>query len=171
MWLFLLLLASLGFAEIDVRNLKDKTFTRDNTFCTIGKKRLQIQIRGVSSHTEVGEGKYGDWIFFYPEENQPQVLPLNSNQLSKYRLFEGTSQKSVCTKSYGFLLDNDKIAILFLEENRPFLDKLSLQMFDAKTSGPMEVVDTGLMTDAAEAIKGGFIFRSYIEKGGHQRKF
>jgi hypothetical protein len=167
MLIFLLILAPLlGFSDLDVRNLKDKTFTRDNTYCSIGNKRLEIQVRGVTSQLEPGERKYGDWFFFYPEENKPEVLPLNSSQLSKYRLFEGTGKKSVCSKSYGFNLASDKVAILFLEENRPFLDKLSLQIFDTQTYKALQSIDTGLITDAAEVNDGGFIFRSFIEKQG-----
>lgn len=166
MWFYVLLFSSLVFSEnsVDLRTLKDKTFTRDNTYCSFGKQRLQIQVRGVTSHTEPVEGKYGDYFFFYPEEGKPELLPLNASHLNKYRLFEGKAKGSLCSKSFGFMLGKNKLAVLFLEENRPFMDKLTLQFFDTQTKRPLEVVETNYISDDAEGIKYGFVFKTYIEK-------
>lgn len=166
MWFYALLLSALAFSEnsVDLRTLKDKTFTRDNTFCSFGKERLQIQVRGVTSHTEPGEGKYGDYFFFYPEENKPELLPLNENRLHKYRLFEGQSKGSLCSKALGFMVGKHKLAVLFLEENRPFLDKLTLQYFDTQSKKPLEIVETNLVSDEAQGNKDGFFFKTYSEK-------
>lgn len=165
MWPFLILFSALTMAEnqIDIRTLRDETFTRDNTFCTIAKERIQIQLRGVVSHTEPGEGKYGDWILYYPGD-KPKLLPINADRLNKYRLFEGHSKGSICSKSYGFAVGKDKVAVLFLEENRPFLDKLTVQLFDNKTNQPLNVLETNYLSNEAEGIQAGFAFKTYVEK-------
>ena len=161
MFIFLFFI-SLSFAEgRDIRSLAETTYTRDNTYCQIGYKKIQIQIRSDASHTEPKEKKYGEYIFIYPND-KPQLLPLNQDKLNSYRLFEGTN--SLCTKSFGYRIDTNKIAILFLKENRPFMDKLSFQIVNTKTFEVENVIDTEYMTDKTELSTEGFTFRTFVER-------
>ena len=164
MYIFLLLLISQGFAQtIDVRSLREKTYTRDNSYCRMGKERIEIQIRSDASHTEPNEKNYGEYILFY-NKKEPFILPLNVDKLSNFRFFPG--RETICSKSLGYMLDKDKLAILFLKENRPFMDKLAIQIFNATTITPGEALDTEYTTDKAELIPGGFHFRTYAERQG-----
>lgn len=164
MYIFLLLLISQVYGEsVDVRSLKEKTYTRDNSYCRMGKERVEIQIRSDAHHTEPNEKNYGEYILFY-KKTRPSLLPLNLDKLNNYRFFPG--RETACSKSLGYMLDKDKLAILFLKENRPFMDKLSLQLFDATAIAPGAVVDTEYMTDKTELVPGGFIFRTYAERQG-----
>lgn len=164
MYILLLLLSSQLFAQsIDVRSLREKTFTRDNSFCRMGKERIEFQIRSDAHHTEQIEKSYGEYIFFY-NKKLPHLLPLNTDKLNNYRFFPG--RDTVCSKSLGYMLDKDKMAILFLKENRPFMDKLSVQIFDATSLIAGEVHDTEFQTDKTELTSGGFIFRTYADRQG-----
>jgi hypothetical protein len=156
------LFMSLAFANDDeVRNLLERTFTRNNTYCKIGKERIEIQVRGVNSKTEPGEKKYGEHIFYYVKETA-KLLPLNSDGLSNYRLFEG--QSSICSKAHAYQIDKDHIALLFLKENRPQRDTLTLQLFNTDSMAPDKVIDTEYLTEKVEQFDGGFIFDSYLER-------
>lgn len=163
MFISLLLLISSAFAQTtDVRSLVEKTYTRDNTYCRMSNERIEIQIRSDDKLTESNEKNYGEYILYYNKKKQPFVLPLNIDRLSNFRFFPG--RETSCSKSQGYMLDKDKLAILFLKENRPFKDKLALQLFDATTLTPGEAVDTEYTTDKTESIPGGFLFRTYAER-------
>lgn len=162
--IFLLLLMSLAHGEaLDVRSLNEKTYTRDNTYCHLGKQILEIQIRSHARHTESVEKAYGEYIFSY-KKKKSKILPLNVDRLDNYRFFPGRG--TLCSKSLGFLIDKERLAVLFLKENRPFMDKLSLQLLDIKTTQALEVIETPFTTDKAQAAPGGFIFRTYAERHG-----
>lgn len=162
MYISLLLLISSAFSQTtDVRSLVEKTYTRDNTYCRMSKERVEIQIRSDDELTESNETNYGEYILYY-KNKQPVVLPLNFDRLSNFRFFSG--RETTCTKSLGYMLDKDKLAVLFLKENRPFKDKLAIQIFDATTLLPGEALDTDYMTDKTEATPGGFLFRTYAER-------
>lgn len=155
----------LSYGEsFDVRSLREKTFTRDNSFCQIGGKRIEIQIRSDSSRTENKKDRYGEYIFYYPL-TRAELLTINQDKLNNYRFFEGAN--TLCSKSRGYLIDKDRMAVLFLKENRPFMDKLSFQIFDIKTFQPINVIDTEYSVDSAELIPGGFLFRTYAERTDH----
>lgn len=164
MYILLLLLSSLAFGEsFEVRALKEKTYTRDNSYCKMGSRRVELQIKSETRLTERGERKYGDYVFYFPKK-LGKLLPLGHDKLNSYRFFTG--QNSLCSKSFGFPLEGDKLAVLFLKENRPFLDKLTFQIFNSKEVIPLDLVETDYTTDKAEASPGGFLFRTYVERVG-----
>ena len=121
MYIIFFLVSSVFASGWETRSLKESTYSRDNTFCQMGNKRIQIEIRSAASQTESGEKKYGDTLFYYREDNQksePKLLPLNQEKLNTYRFFEGKS--TLCSKSQGYAVGPDKLAVLFLKENRHF---------------------------------------------------
>lgn len=147
-----------------MRSLKESSYTRDNTFCRLNDKRIEIQVRGHAQLTEDKETKYGEFIFFHPTEDSAELLPLNSDKLDTYRLFAGSN--SLCSKSLGFQIGKDRLAVLFLRENSPFTDKLSIQYFDLKTARPLKALETEYLVDKAEATPEGFSFRLVGERHG-----
>lgn len=160
--ILLLLLTTFAFGEsFEIRALREKTFTRDNTYCQMDKKRVEIQIRSDSSNTENKKDRYGEYIFFYPL-TEGELLSVNEDKLHNYRFFSG--ENTLCSKSRGYLIDKDRLAVLFLKENRPFRDKLSFQVFDIKNARPMNVIDTDFTVDSAELFPDGFLFRTYAER-------
>lgn len=158
MYIFFLLISLASATGMDTRSLRETTYTRDNTYCQIGNQKVEIQIRSEARHTEPKEKNYGEFIFFYPDE-LPKLLPLNKDKLSNYRFFEGPN--TLCSKSLGYALDKEKVVILFLKENRPFMDKLSFQIINTKTFEGEDVIDTEFMSDKTEAASDGFLFRTY----------
>jgi len=144
-----------------MRNLREQSFTRDNTFCQIKNKRIEIQIRGNQQYTEKKD-QYGEHVFWYPQEDDAKALPINQDKLNSYRLFHGPSK--ICTKSQAYLFGKDQVVLLFLKENRPFKDKLSLQFFDLNTQKPLTVLHTDYSSDLTDEFPGGFIFRTYVER-------
>lgn len=158
MYIFLLLFTLVSAQARTVRSVRETTYTRDNTYCQLGKKKIEIQIRSETFLTEPAEKNYGEFIFIYPEQTG-KLLPINKDKLSNYRLFRG--QNSLCSKSYGYALDNDKVAVLFLKENRPFKDKLSFQVINNKTLKGEEVVDTEYTADITKVSLNGFLFRTH----------
>lgn len=161
MFTLLLLISSLFSQATEIRNLSEKTYTRDNTFCQIGSQRTQIQIRSVNSKTELGEKKYGEYVFYYPKV-EAELLPINQDNLSNFQLFHGKS--SLCSKSLGFKISPDKMAVLFLKENGIDPDKLTIQLFNLKDARPTEVIETEYITNEAKDFEGGFVFQTFTPR-------
>jgi len=66
------LMMSLAFAETpNVRNLKEQTYTRDNTYCNLGsgKEKIEIQIRSIASKTEPDEKNMENIFYITPRSN------------------------------------------------------------------------------------------------------
>ena len=157
----LLIISSLFVQATEMRNLSEKTYTRDNTYCKIGSQRIQIQIRSLSLKTEQDEKKYGEYVFYYPNITA-ELLPINQDHLSNFQLFHGKS--SLCSKSLGFKISPDKVAVLFLKENGVDPDKLTIQLFNLKDTRPTEVIETEYITTDAKDFEGGFIFQTFTPR-------
>lgn len=162
MILFPLLISAALAESIDLRNLKEKTYTRDNTYCKFGPKRVEFQIRSESKFSDRREKAYGEYVVFYPEEENMELLKLNKDMLHTFRLFYGKSD--LCSKTYGFKIGKDKTAILFLQENRPFKDKLIIQLLNSSGTVAQDTIHTQYISDQAEAYPDGFIFRIHSER-------
>lgn len=146
----------------DSRDIVEKTFTRDNTFCKFGENKVQFQIRSYNKFTEMKEKAYGEFVFFYPEEEKAELLPLNKDGMHTFRIFHGKSD--LCSKSHGYLIGKDKIAVLFLMENRPFKDKLSFQLINRAGNQAIDSIHTNYIVDDATIYSDGFIFKNHSEK-------
>ncbi len=162
-YLFLFLL-SFAYADVESTNLLEKTWGRDNCFCHLNKKRVEVLIRGQNKTIETKEYGLGEYAFYRigEEDEEAFVLPINKFQSGLYRFFKGKGP--YCSKGLGFPLKNEKFAILFLRMNRPYGSKLVIQLFDFKTLKPLDVIETNLVTLKAQQVPDGFIFKTKSER-------
>lgn len=157
----LFLLTTSVFAASDSLNAFEKTYPRDNTFCSYKKERVELLIRGHNKFTESKDRGYGEFIFIRRAGKNPKLLELNSLRGDTFRFFLGTSPN--CSKSHGYLIDTKTLAVLFLKENKPFLDKLVIQFFDPATMTPTKFLETQYPVERAFKINNGFVFKTIPE--------
>jgi hypothetical protein len=150
-----------AFATSDSMNAFEKTYPRDNTFCSYKSNRIELLIRGSGKYTESKDRGYGEFIFIRKNPKNTKLLDLNSLRGDTYRFFLGTSP--LCSKSHGYQIDSSTMAVLFLKENRPFKDKLVIQLFDINSLMPTNVIETNYPVERALKIKDGFVFKSIAE--------
>lgn len=143
------------------KNLFEQSYPRDNAFCTVNKKRIEIQIRGMNKFTEPEERGYGEYIFYRFDGNKPKLMEMNKLRSDSFRFFNGISP--VCSKNHGYKIDNKTVALLFLKENRPFKDKLVIQFLDADSLQPKSILETDYMSDKAKKTNDGFAFSTFRE--------
>lgn len=158
MMLFFLFHALASFAASDSSNAWEKSFPRDNTFCSIGNQRVEISIRGSQNNIEPKERGYGDLVFYTLPGKKPKLLELNKHKSDTYRLF--LDKDTSCSKSHGHPLNSSTFLVLLLKENKPYKDLLAIHQFDQKTLQPKEFIETNYPTDMAIRIKDGFAFRT-----------
>lgn len=159
--MFILLIFSLLSSAWSVE-LQEKTYKRDSTACRFQSTRLKFQLRGTNLFTEIKDKAYGEYFFFGEDETKTELLDINKDTSHTYRFFRG--QNSLCSKSYGFKMSDDLVAILVLKENRPFKDKLSILLFDFKNKKKVDFIETDYPVKEAEPTKDGFIFEVIPEK-------
>lgn len=157
--LFFLTLSA--FAASDSKDAFDKSFPRDNTFCSYRGSRVELLIRGESKFTEPKERGYGELIFYRHPPKRPNIMKFSLIKADTFKLFNGVSP--LCSKSHGYQIDAETMAVLLLKENRPFKDKLVMQLFDLKTLKPKDFIETNYLTDRAKKTKTGFAFNTYRE--------
>lgn len=158
---FFLLLSLTAFSASDMQDAFDKSFPRDNTFCSIGNQRLELLIRGESASIEPKEKGYGELLFYRNPGRELHLLNSGLLKSDTFKLFIGASP--LCSKSHGYQTDAETIAVLLLKENRPFKNKLVIQLINFKTFVPKDFIETGYLTTKAQKTKNGFAFNSFKE--------
>lgn len=159
-----LLFLSLAFAEpINMRDLMEKSYIRDSTYCELGQERTQIQIRTMIHKSDPGDNKYGEFVFYFPNV-MPKLFDLNHDKFSSYRLVHGES--AICTKTLGFKVGQNRVAIVLLRENNPEKEKLTLQIFNTSSFSPEEALETYYLVDTIKSFEDGLIFNSFPERRG-----
>ncbi len=124
--------------DFQTRLLIDKTYVRDNSYCQLDHKRFEIEIRSFDKYTEVNDSEYGEYTFVMQSGKQI-LLPINQDNLGKYRLFKGKTEH--CTKSLAVAIGKDVLALLFLKDNRPLGDTLSVVLYNVLTHNT-ELIET-----------------------------
>jgi len=157
--LFFLTLSA--FAASDSKDAFDKSFPRDNTFCSYKGNRIELLIRGESKFIEPKERRYGELIFYRHPSKRPSLMKFSQVKDDTFKLFSGESP--LCSKSHGYKINDETMAILLLKENRPFKNKLVMQLFDLKTLKPTKLIETNYPTDRAEITQNGFAFNTFPE--------
>lgn len=157
----LLFISMTAFSATESMDAFEKTYPRDNTFCSHKNQRVELLIRGSHKFTESKDNGYGEFIFYRRDNKKVKLLELNSIRGDTYRFFLGTSPH--CSKSHGYQIDSSTMAILLLKENKPFTDKLVIQLFDMTTLTPKNVIETNYQAEKAFKIKDGFVFKSTPE--------
>lgn len=135
----------------------EKTYSRDNTFCQIGQKKIEIMVKGNLSHIETEDLRWGEHVFFRIGDGPATKVPVTSES-GLYRLLHGSP--SSCTKVVGTMLDG-KFAVLFQKDNRPHKNQVVIQYFDPKDFRPMETLHTPYLADKAMVKNNGFILRTH----------
>ncbi len=158
---FLLLLSLNLWATSDSTNLFEKSFPRDNTYCTYQGKKLELLIRGGNKFSEPNDKGYGEYIFYQREKIKPNLLNISLSQEHTYRFLMGKG--TLCSKSHGYKLDDNTLGVIVLKENQPFKDKLVILQFDLKTLTPKGVVDTNYSIELVQPVANGFSFNSFQE--------
>ena len=115
--------------DFQTRLLIDKTYVHDNSYCQLNQKRFEVEIRSFDKYTEMNDSEYGEYTFIM-HSGKKILLPLNHNNLGKYRLFKG--ENSLCTKSLAISIDKNVLALFFLRDNRPLGDTLSIVLYNVK---------------------------------------
>ena len=135
----------------------EKSYPRDNSFCQIGDKRIEIMVRGFQSHTEPKERMWGENIFARFAAGKPKKWPV-TNESGLYRFFQGNP--SSCTKAVGTVIGS-KFAIFFQKLNSPHKHRLVIQYVDLKNQEPLDTIYTSYFSDKAKVIKEGIVFRTH----------
>lgn len=149
-----------AFGASDSLNAYEKSYARDNTFCTFKGKRVEILIRGGNKFTE-NKDTYGELVFYKQKEDKPVQMKVSLSQADTFRFFEGSN--FICSKAHGYLIDDSTIAVLLLKENKPFQDRLVIQLFDSNTMKPKDFIETEYAVDRAVFKKNGFAIRANEE--------
>lgn len=144
-------------ASADVKDAFEKTYPRDNSFCQVGGKKIEILIRGFQSHTEPRERMWGEKVFLKTTEGKLIALPVTSED-GLYRFFPGNP--SSCTKVVGTSVGG-RFAVLFQKLNRPHKNRLVIQYLDPVTQTPVETVYSPYLSDKAQVTRNGFSLRTF----------
>ncbi len=153
--LFALIFSLAAFATD--KDTFEKTYSRDNTFCQIGQKKIEIMVKGNQSHTEKEDLLWGEHVFSRIGDAPAKKVPVTSES-GLYRLFHGSP--SLCTKVVGTMLDG-KFAILFQKDNRPHKNQLVIQYFDPKDFSALETLHTPFLADKAMVKNNAFLVRTH----------
>lgn len=137
----------------------EKTYSRDNTFCQVGQKKIEIMVRGNLSHIETADLLWGEHVFFRIGNGAATKVPVTSES-GLYRFFQGNP--SSCTKVVGTMLDG-KFAVLFQKDNRPHKNQLVIQYFDPKDFRPLETLHTPFLADKAMVKNNAFLLRTHSQ--------
>jgi hypothetical protein len=157
--IFFFSLSAMGAS--DSTNAFEKSYPRDNTFCSYKGKRVEFLIRGGNKFIDQGERGFGELLFYRFPLKKPQLLKLNASRGDTYSLFKGVAP--LCSKSHAYQIDSNTMAVLLLKENKPFKETLAIQLVDLKTLLPKDFLITNFETDKATKTEDGFAFRTYGE--------
>lgn len=149
------------WATSDSTNTFEKSFPRDNTYCTYKGQRVELLIRGGNKFSEPADKGYGEYIFYQRDKIKPNLLNISLSQEHTYRFLMG--KNTLCSKSHGYKLDDSTLGVLILKENQPYKDKLVILKFDLKTLTPKGLVDTNYPVELVESAPHGFSFNSFPE--------
>lgn len=155
-WLIFFILP-LAFGAFNSQDLFEKSFPRDNTFCRLGKARVEFSVRGYSKYTEPRDRGYGE-LLFMEHGRTKKSLNIGQGHSGLYRFFKGAPK--ACSKYPSYHLDEKTLALLLLKANRPYKDKLIVQLIDTKDLAPVETIHTNYLADRALPAPKGFYFRN-----------
>lgn len=155
-WL-ILLFAAQSFAAFNSMDLWEKSFPRDNTFCRLGKERVEFSVRGYSKYTEPRDKGYGELLFMEYGKIK-KSLNVSQGNSGLYHFFRGSA--GVCSKYPSYQMDNTTLALLLLKANRPYKDRLIIQLIDTKALIPLKTIHTDYLADKSLPAPKGFYFRN-----------
>lgn len=144
-----------------------QSYSHDNTYCRLGERSIEIEVRSSEKYTLPDEAEYGEFIMIKNQDKTLKVA-LDPQKIGRYRLLKGESAN--CSKALSLPMNEEQLAIFFLKDNKPFKDKLLVLNFNFKTS-EFSRFESPYMTDTARIQDGKLYFESAAEdcekKSGH----
>lgn len=138
----------------------DKTYTHDNTFCSIDGKRIEIEVKSLYQYTAPDEAEYGEDLFVISQGKKHQ-LKFNSDNIGRYRLFKGDN--NYCTKAMSIRLNDSQLVVFFLRDNRPFNDQLLYAVYDFNMGAIVKTSETIFLSENAQVRNNRLVFLSKPE--------
>lgn len=159
-WILFFIVAQ-SFAAFNSKDLWERSFPKDNTFCRLGKERVEFSVRGYHKMTEPRDRGYGE-LLFMEYGKVKKSLNIGKGNSGLYRFFRGSPK--FCSKYPSYLIGEKTLALLLLKANRPYKDKLIVQLVDTKSLEPVETIHTDFLADKALPASKGFYFRSNSDR-------
>ena len=149
-----------SLANADVNLNYDKTYTHDNTFCSVDGKRIEIEVKSLYQYTAPDEAEYGEELFILAN-GQKSDLKYNQDNIGRYRLFRGENE--YCTKAQAIRLSQSELAIFMLRDNRPFNDQLLYVVYDFRKNAVVRTSETSFLSERGILKDNKFYFQSVPE--------
>lgn len=127
---FFLYLSPALALDFETRVLIDKTFVHDNTYCQLGGKKLEIEIRSFEKYTHQKDLEYGDHVIVIQDKKYIS-LPINETLIGRFKLLKGKDKN--CSKALSIKLDNSKLIFFLLKDNRPLKSSLLTVLYNLET--------------------------------------
>ena len=162
-WLITFFFVAQSFAAFNSKDLWERSFPKDNTFCRLGKERVEFSVRGFHKHTEPRDRGYGE-LFFMEYGKVKKSLDIGQGNSGLYRFFKGSPTSRLCSKYPSYQINPKTLALLLLKANRPFKDKLIVQLVDSSALTPLQTIHTNFLADKALPAPRGFYFRTNSDR-------
>lgn len=143
-------------SDFETRALMEKTYAHDNSYCRVGQNVVEFEIRSFEKYTQPDDADYGEHIFALHNKKR-MLLPLNSDNLSRFKLLKGENPN--CSKVLSLKLDQDVLAVFFLKDNRPLGNLFTVLFYDLKNKSS-KVLTTDFVTSRGFLHEGKLKFPS-----------
>lgn len=161
-WL-ILLIAAQSFAAFNSKDLWERSFPKDNIFCRLGNERVEFSVRGYNKNTEPRDRGYGELLFMEYGKTK-KSLDVGQGNSGLYRFFRGSPTSKICSKYPSYEIDTKTLALLLLKANRPFKDKLIIQLINPKDLSSIQTIHTNFLADRSLPAPKGFYFRNNTDR-------
>lgn len=136
-----------------------QSYSHDNTYCRLGKQRIEIEVRSSEKYTSPEEAEYGEFLLIKNQDKVQKVV-LGSHRIGRYRLLKGESAN--CSKALSLPMNEEQLAIFFLKDNKPFKDNLTILKYNF-TTREFSSIETQYLTDKARIQDKKLVFESAAE--------
>ena len=145
-------------SDFETNVLMDKTYVHDNSYCRMKSDVVEFEVRSFDKYTQPDDSEYGEHIFALHNEKR-FLLPLNADNLSRFKIFKGDN--SFCSKAFSLQTGPDTLAVFFLKDNRPLGNLLTVLFFNYKTN-TSSILKTDFVTNRGIIRDGKFKFPSLL---------
>lgn len=143
---------------------EDKSYIRDRSECRFETARLNLEIRSPDLYTQHSESEYGNTITL-KHNGQVKPIVMNEAEIGRYRFL--SIHNSICSKGVALPINEKLIAFLFLKDNRPFTDQLTILYYNIQTK-VTEVISTKVSIKNA-FLKDGKVYLRHSKDQSEQK--